>query len=294
MENLDLNIDNYELNDILNLFKISINFSKQDLKSCKKMVLMTHPDKSKLESKYFLFFCKAYKRLIFIYDFKNKKTNNIKVTDNEDIDNEDINMRNKIKNFTKDKNFNNKFNEIFLKNKIVNEYEKNGYEDWLSNDTDKILDENELNNLNKNEQLLLIEKIKKQKSAISKINNIKNLSDYNHFNTIVNDKPEYYEAPLFASLNFDDVKKVHSEGIIPVCDDDRPQETFNSVNSLLHFRNNQNIKPLTDIESKHILENENSKNEEKYNKMLYKLAKQTEENKKISKNIKSSFLFLNH
>ena len=56
MESLDLDIDNYDLLDILKLFKIQYHFTEQDLKNVKKSVLKTHPDKSKLDKKYFLFF----------------------------------------------------------------------------------------------------------------------------------------------------------------------------------------------------------------------------------------------
>mgnify|MGYP003339177664 CR=1 FL=1 len=70
MENLDLNIENYNLKDLLNLFKVNYEFDEEDLKKAKKTVLMTHPDKSKLDKKYFLFFSKAYKRLYFIHNFK--------------------------------------------------------------------------------------------------------------------------------------------------------------------------------------------------------------------------------
>ena len=70
MEGLDLNINNYNLRDLLNLFKVDHDFDKVDLKKAKRMVLMTHPDKSNIDKKYFLFFSKAYKRLFFIYDFK--------------------------------------------------------------------------------------------------------------------------------------------------------------------------------------------------------------------------------
>ena len=50
--NIDLNIDNYELDDILNLFKIDYDFNHDDLKRVKKYVLQTHPDKSKLSKEY--------------------------------------------------------------------------------------------------------------------------------------------------------------------------------------------------------------------------------------------------
>ena len=63
MESLDLDIDNYEYEDILNLFKLNINFGENDLKNAKKQVLNMHPDKSNLDKKYFLFFSSAYKML---------------------------------------------------------------------------------------------------------------------------------------------------------------------------------------------------------------------------------------
>ena len=73
MESLDLNIENYELNYILNLFKMPTNFSENDLKDAKKIVLKTHPDKSGLQPDYFRFFSKAYKVLYNIWEFKNKR-----------------------------------------------------------------------------------------------------------------------------------------------------------------------------------------------------------------------------
>ena len=64
MDELDLDINNYELNDILNLFQIPSDFTEEQLKQCKKAVLKTHPDKSGLDKEVFLFFSKAYKVLI--------------------------------------------------------------------------------------------------------------------------------------------------------------------------------------------------------------------------------------
>ena len=63
----DLNIDNYDLNDILALFKIPYDFDENDLKAAKKIVLKTHPDKSGLGSEYFLFYSKAYKVLFSVF-----------------------------------------------------------------------------------------------------------------------------------------------------------------------------------------------------------------------------------
>ena len=64
MNNLDLDINNYDLDDLLNLFNLDYNFTGDDLKKTKRKVLMTHPDKTGLEMKYFL---KLFDNEIFFF-----------------------------------------------------------------------------------------------------------------------------------------------------------------------------------------------------------------------------------
>lgn len=75
MESLDLNIDNYNLPDILALFNLPTLFTEDDLRRAKLAVLKTHPDKSKLPKEYFLFFTKAYRIVHQIYTIRNPVTN---------------------------------------------------------------------------------------------------------------------------------------------------------------------------------------------------------------------------
>jgi len=70
MESLDLNIDNYNLPDILALFNLPTLFNHEDLKRAKLSVLKMHPDKSQLPKEYFLFFTKAYRILHQIYTIR--------------------------------------------------------------------------------------------------------------------------------------------------------------------------------------------------------------------------------
>lgn len=70
MESIDLNIDNYNLPDILALFNLPTLFNDEDLKRAKLAVLKTHPDKSQLPKEYFLFFTKAYRILHQIYTIR--------------------------------------------------------------------------------------------------------------------------------------------------------------------------------------------------------------------------------
>ena len=127
-ENLDLNIQNYSLNDLLNLFKLKANFTEEDLKNAKKIVLKTHPDKSKLDKKYFLFFSSAYKILFQLYNFKNR----IESKNTEYYVEEDENNKLLIEKVLKKDNFNEWFNKEFEKINITEN--NNGYEEWLKSE----------------------------------------------------------------------------------------------------------------------------------------------------------------
>ena len=90
MDEVDLNIENYNLNEILQLFKLDYSFNRDDLKKAKRVVLLTHPDKSKMPKEYFLFYSKAYKMLYYIFEFRNKEEKrNIGNTNYQQYTNED-------------------------------------------------------------------------------------------------------------------------------------------------------------------------------------------------------------
>ena len=76
-EEFDLDIENYELEDILNLFKLQYNFVEADLKKAYRIALKLHPDKSGLSSDYFRFYMKAYKIIEKIFYFRNQSNTNI-------------------------------------------------------------------------------------------------------------------------------------------------------------------------------------------------------------------------
>ena len=90
MENIDLNLENYSLDDILDLFKLPYQFTEDHLKQAKRIVYQTHPDKSDLPKEYFLFFCKAYKSVYQIYQFRTQKTKSTEYTTEKDDEKEII------------------------------------------------------------------------------------------------------------------------------------------------------------------------------------------------------------
>ena len=280
--NIDLNIENYNLQDILNLFKLDINFNNIDLNNAKKIVLKTHPDKSGLDKEIFLFYCKAFRILKNINDFKNKeekctyskyiKSEYINDLDNET--NEEI-VNNVMKN--KKSSFNKWFNKLFEDLKL-NDGNDNGYGDWLKSDND--LDNEKINNLN-----TMHEKIENKKKLMSQL---VRKTDYtmleNSSNQSFLDGNDNFNSDIFSNLKYQDLKNAHTETLIPVCQDDYNNHLkFNNVNSYKEYRDNQNLQTLSKEESEILLNKEHTKNEDIATNIAYKLLKEEEKNREKNK-----------
>lgn len=262
---IDLDINNYNLSDILKLFNISHNFTITDLKKCKKQVLKTHPDKCNLSKEYFLFFSKAYKILYTIYQFKHNNTNC--PTKYKDIINKDEEIAKQaiIDKYTNNKLFNKNFNVAFENNKMQNEFNNGGYGDWLKNGKITILNKN----ISQNKAIL------EEKQKIMHHETIQDI-DTNNNTYLTNSKPPFYSAPIFNKLQYDDIMKAYSETLIPV-DDTNIEQKYNSFEEIKSIRNNQSFNIPTFAESTNILENKKKQDEELSTIRAYELIKQEEE-----------------
>ena len=130
MDNLDLDINNYDLDDLLKLFNLNYNFTGEDLKRTRIKVLMTHPDKTGLENKYYLFFRKTYEIISQVYYFRKKRktTNTEYITD----DKEHLELIKSLDGKSVEE-FNNWFNKMFDTIKLEDEEVDTGYGDWIKN-----------------------------------------------------------------------------------------------------------------------------------------------------------------
>lgn len=283
METLDLNIDNYDYEDILNLFKLNINFGENELKNAKKQLLNMHPDKSGLDKKYFLFFSSAYKMLYRIYQFREKA----KLSEKKDLDYENTdymivdedNNKELVKQLRENKtldpnNFNKWFNNLFEKVKISNDYEEGGYGEWLKSSQDLNNDETKINNLN-----AMNEAIERKKEILKKnmIVSHKSIMDYNdnNFCDLTNSSVESYSSGMFSNLQYEDLKKAHIESVIPVTISDL-KTSYNNYDEARELRKRQNLTPLSQNEALEYLNN-NKNNENIINsRRAYKLLKQEE------------------
>lgn len=138
---VELDLDKYELKELLSLFRLNTNFTAAEFKEAKKIVHAVHPDKSGLSPVYFIFFCKAYKLLAQIHDFKTtRQDKNVDhhLTFHEIAEVTETDKQTATRQFTEKKNYNEKFNELFEKHYVRTEEEQTGYGEWLSGSSDKV------------------------------------------------------------------------------------------------------------------------------------------------------------
>lgn len=282
MENVDLNIDNYDYEDILNLFSLDQDFGENGLKNAKKIVLATHPDKSGLNKEYFLFFSKAYKILNFVYTFREKGNNcerkniNYENTDyilNNDENNKELINQLREKKILNPQNFNKWFNELFEKVKINNEYESNGYGEWLQDH--KEYTNNTEKSLSKMHEEINIKKEELRSKQLSKYNKINEFNN-NEYCDLTNSNVDSYSSGMFSKLQFEDLKKAHTESVVPVSHKDYNNK-YSNIDNIRNERNQQNITPLSIKESNDYLNSEYNNNNYISSQRAFKLAKQEEE-----------------
>ena len=288
MDNIDLNIDNYNLDDLLNLFNISITLTEEELKYAKKKVLYSHPDKSQLDPKFFLFFSNAYKILYQIYTFKQKHltpNNNTNYTTIES-DKETLINQKLLQKFFKNANFNIEFNKLFEENKLIDTFNETGYGNWLKSNEDFTESNHNISNTNQLHNLI----IEKKNNMILKKEDVIAIDNNNLYNLNRN-QPSSYGSQLFSKLPYEDLKKAHHESIIPITDSSL-QQNFNSVNELINFRQSDNITPFSDEEQNIILINRAKIDHEENIRRNFELTKQTEQAVNINKTIKSKFNYL--
>jgi len=284
MSSLDLDINNYNLDDILRLFNVDYNLNDDDIKNCYKTVLKLHPDKSGLDKEYFLFYTKAFKVLKNVYEYKNKRDtqldkNKAKV---EYLSNSDDDEGKKliVKNLEKKKgeDFNKWFNETFEKINISN-LSENGYGNWLKTENNT----EDLDIKSVREMHEIINKKKESLSALVKIDKISEMSSIGSLNELDNSEPGSYSASVFSKLAYDDIKVAHTETVIPVSNNDYEKiQKFNNIGTLREFRNRQNLKPMSKQEAENQIIKNNNVEDEKNTQLAYRLTQQAEEAEKAN------------
>jgi hypothetical protein len=277
---VDLDINHYDLDSLVALFKIPINFNVQHLKQAKKTVLAMHPDKSKLDKDYFLFFSKAYKILYEIYQFKSTSTNrNVKEYNQlkyaDTRDDKEYDKQNVIDTLTQSNHFITTFNEMFDKHYAQKDH---GYGDWLSSQEDIHNDSQED-----------FDTLKTKTRAIVVRQEVEGIDSYT--GDVLG--AEHMENG-YGSSQYEDLRHAYTNALVLGVDERDFKEGYNSLNQLKQARYSQNVEPLSKEECLQQSES-NEYNEDKINtSRAYRLIKEQENYKKANQEVWSSLLRISH
>lgn len=271
LDSLDLDLDHYSLEDLYKLFNIEdSSLNDSNLKNAKQIVLKMHPDKSRLDAKYFLFFSGAYKRLYSVYEFQNKSLKkSYKDEDYFDETNKttlDM-MFEKNKDFKDSKNFNSWFNQAFEKHKMEDPLEQ-GYGDWLKSDEGFI---NVSENVSKGNMNDIFEQKKKQIQAVTLYTGVTDTFASTLGGSLLNGSDN------FSTEEYTDLRQAYTETLIPVTQEDyNRMEKFNNISEYKKHRDRVDITPLSEEEANRKLYMREKEANQQSAALAFKYAKESE------------------
>jgi len=240
MENLDLDINNYNLEELLHLFKIDYQFTVEQLKMARRQALKMHPDKSGLDMKYFLFFKKAYDAIEKVFYFRSRRKAG---TDYDDYEAEKDENNARLLHSLNGKSvsdFNTWFNEMFEKVKVTDDEVDFGYGEWYRKKEVK-----EERRVSLSEFGREFEKKKRECKSLVLHQGVMEIDNQGGY-SLTRQRPMEYSSDIFSKLGYEDLKKAHTETVVPVTREDfENKKQFSSVNQFVQYRENQDTTPLS-------------------------------------------------
>lgn len=293
----NLDIHTYSLKDILELFDLDYDIAIEDLKRAKKKVLMTHPDKSRLEAKYFLFYKKAFDIIVKFYENQHRQNRDVNPKNTQYVANNtndlDANTSSKIGQKIKEMNardFHSKFNELFEEN-MINKVDTTKNQ-WFTNENNHINVDETVTSGNMGR---VLDNVRDRQDAVVKYSGVRVLNSNGSVNNdyYEDDNDDYYvESDPFSKLKFDDLRKVHKDQtIFNVSEKDYNKvKKYSSVDHFVRERGKQSLTPIEKQEAEMLLQRQDKQYREKMMRKEYESTLKTNEYANKNKSILSRFL----
>ena len=285
MENFDLNLDNYGLEEILQLFHVNYNLDEKQMKKAKLIALKTHPDKSGLDKEIFLFFIKAFKMLEAIYEYRIKTKRNDhnlkyskKLQYDKDDTKENVLLLKKLEGKSA-KEFNSWFNKMFEKVKVNDNDVDTGYGSWFKSDEN--MEKEKIHN--KRDMNSFFENKKESVKALVVHKDIHEEGSNGGYN-LSREKVDNYDCSMFSTLQFQDLKQAHTVTVVPVTHKDfENKKKFADVEDYKRYRETTNPSMISLDQSKKLMTERKYMNEKQTTSRVFNILKRDEEVDKSNK-----------
>ena len=310
---LDLDIDNYNLVDLLGLFQLDAAYDDAGLASAKRIVLKLHPDKSRMDAKYFLFYSKAYKILYQLWKFRNvhidpnaaktpaagggggRDREQMVYLSDTAIDRDTSGNGELLDRMFRDNSalrkapeFNRWFNAEFEKAR-VEAADADGYGDWLTEEDDGQAGQAEQVQGSTGQMMAAFTE-KKRQACQDVVVHHEVESFYGGLGGGMGSDLGGGEGGVYDSAGhsgggvaYQDLRKAHTETMIPVSDADLARrKAFGSVDEMRRYRTGQDTAPLSAAEARQQLSEQSVREDESATRRAYRLTKEVEEAEKRS------------
>lgn len=301
--NHNLNIQSYSLDEILGLFDLeSYDITIDDLKTAKRKVLMLHPDKSRLDAKYFLFYKKAFDVIVQFFDNQNRQNRSVEQKDvayNPNYKDEDKSTTKQIQKTMQDmksQNFQEKFNELFESNQMGNRPDQSRNEWFVQEKSSFEVPQEKMSKQTMNDNF---QRIKDQSNGLIHYTGVQSMNDdtatNNNFYEDADDySNKYMTSDPFSKLKFDDLRKVHrDQSVLAVSERDINNiQTYRSVEEFNRARSQHSYDPLEKEHANRLLQEQEKAMQQRMMQKEYRAKLQSEQYAEKNKNVLSSFLLL--
>jgi len=301
--NHNLNIQSYSLDEILGLFDLNnYDITTDNLKAAKRKVLMLHPDKSRLDAKYFLFYKKAFDVIVQFFDNQNKQNRSVEQKDvayNPNYKDEDNTTSKQIKKTMgdmKSQNFQEKFNELFESNQMGSKPDQSRNEWFVQENSVFDVPQEKMSKQTMNDNF---QRIKDQSNGLINYSGVQSLNnDAATNNNFYDDEDDYSNKYMtsdpFSKLKFDDLRKVHrDQSVLAVSERDINNiQTYSSVEEFNRARSQHSYDPLEKEHANKLLHEQEKAMQQRMMQKEYRAKLQTEQYADKNKNVLSSFLLL--
>jgi hypothetical protein len=216
---------------------------------------------------------KAYKMLEAIYEYRCKKEQCAKKQEySAEVDTENKQLLKKLDGKSA-KEFNKWFNEMFEKVRVKDEDLDTGYGSWFKSNED--ISDEKVEGLGQMREA--IERRKKESKALIKHDGIQDIMVGGGYG-LSRQKPSEYGSDIFSNLQYEDLKKAHTETVVPVTIEDYlAKPRFENVEKYVRYRE-QNRPDMVSLEqSKKMMKERNMKNDKINTERAFRLIKRDEE-----------------
>lgn len=290
MSGHNLNVESYSFHELCGLFHLEPNnVTLDDLKRAKKQVLMTHPDKSKLDPSYFLFYKRAFDIIMRMYENVHKMSKAVENQEYVATDESADKVFRKNLGKMDSQVFQKQFNEIFEKHN-TKKHDPSKYE-WFTSDT-PLYDDSATNASQMN---VVMDRIKEKQQQLVNYKGVTSLSGYKNNNYYdEEDDGEYVQCDPFSKLKFDDVRKVHKdETVFSVRESDMANiQTYRNVDDYQRARDVGAIKPMERSHAQKMMETQEQLYQEKIRQKQYGSELSTMRHMENNKQVMANFLKL--